>query len=421
MSWRLVQKGQPPLVVAYLMGPGADADHDGRGDTDESVMAALPGAAIVETAEAPLQGGDLAAARKLAGLAADAPVVLCGYSAGCQSVRAHLIAGLKPAAVVTIDGTSGAVPLAKWQRDVWTTLLAEAEVGERTWVATCTLQRYTETLANPFAATSNVLAEVFDAAALRAVRASAKPLANYPGEPVYEHHAGSAHLLAYGSTNCDKAAHIAQATRVFPKLLAEYISGLYPASAAVIETVPHWRDSSFSLGERCALWCLAEMDAGVHEEPAGSNTSPRIREYLAPAYRRATGQLLGLKAGAWCVVAQCMAQRECLAPGEAGAHGYYASGVELEESARTVGTWRTPQDVRDGRWQPMRGDLAVLPRTGSDPAKAGWERHGVRVLDAPPLGGGAWRSIGGNEGDRWQITARQTGNEVGWIEYPRKN
>jgi hypothetical protein len=171
------------------------------------------------------------------------------------------------------------------------------------------------------------------------------------------------------------------------------------------EPAPAWRDPGRPLGERAVAWSLAELAAGVHEEPPGSNTGPRIVEYLAPCER--SGRPLGLTAGAWCAASACAAGRGALLPGEELPHAYRASGLELVADATERGTWRPKGHV------PRVGDLAIY---GRGPA-GGWQRHVVRVLE---VDGERWRSIGGNESDRWQVTERRLDDAalLGFIEYP---
>lgn len=403
MSFRVVQRGTPPLVVCWLYGP-VDVDKDGIDDLAE----ALPGLTIVADAKS---SGSLTEARAIAGVSSDAPLVLVGYSAGCQPVRALMLTGAKPVAVVTIDGNHAGLPPASAQLSVWRELAAEARRGERQWIATCCLQRYVERLAQPYMATSTLLSRVLDLPELATMKASQVPLPSYPAEPVFELHEGGLDVLAYPSTDCDKAAHAAQMRHVLPRVAREYLAPMLIDSPAT-ERHP-WQDSTLSLGERCVRFCEAEMAAGVREAPPGSNTSPRIRAYLEPCARRATGKPLGLTAAAWCAAAQCFAQRECLRPGESGAHGYFCSGAELTESAKSVGTWRDPG------YTPRVGDLVILLRKGvSDPASAGWERHVARVRTAPV--DGAVTTIGGNEENGWRVSDLRLDDAriTGWVAYP---
>ncbi len=47
------------------------------------------------------------------------PIVIAGYSAGCQGVRLQLLEGYCPDAVVAIDGTHSSRPPQEWQIEVW--------------------------------------------------------------------------------------------------------------------------------------------------------------------------------------------------------------------------------------------------------------------------------------------------------------
>lgn len=392
-TWRVVQRGRGPLVACYLVGDVCDPD----------LRAALPGAPIVARSDAPLTPTrpDIDGIRTAAG--ADSRTVLVGWSAGCQPIRYYLRNGLDASAVVCLDGTSANYPTPEpWQIDTWAMLANSARRGETVFVATCTQQSYVEQL-RPTAERPNDHPYMWTRHVLQRAIGQDIP-------PGFEVHDGGLHVFSHPSASIDGAAHIREVREHMPELLRRYIAPIY--GDALPDTEPMPAVVGGTLGERCVVWCEAELAAGVREEPAGSNTSPRIREYLAPAYRRATGQLLGLSSGAWCAAAQSFAQRSCLLAGEAGAHGYYASGVELAESAKEVGTWREPG------WTPRRGDLCVLVRAGSDPATASWERHVVRVVDV--RADGTWISIGGNEADRWRYTTRRLDDAAitGWIEYP---
>jgi hypothetical protein len=55
-----------------------------------------------------------------------------------------------------------------------------------------------------------------------------------------------------------------------------------------------------TIGERALDVAMQELDAGIKEEPPGSNTSPRIKEYLYPCVRGDRNIRLGLTASNWC-------------------------------------------------------------------------------------------------------------------------
>lgn len=148
---------------------------------------------------------------------------------------------------------------------------------------------------------------------------------------------------------------------------------------------------------------LSEFAAGVCETPAGSNTSPRIREYLAGCMRG--GRRVGITSGSWCAAfaSWCDVQ--------AGLDTTPRAAVwELVEDARAAGLWREVGYV------PRAGDLAVFKR-GGDPRVRGQEGHVGRVERAD---GSTYWTIDGNVGDRVARVERRMGEEdlVGWIYYP---
>jgi len=413
MTLRCVQagRGEPrPAVFLFLDGPGGDADHDGIGDQDEKLIAALgPEPCIV--ADDSAKGAEsmsslLAYARRAGGFSDPAGYALVGYSMGVQRVRALLVTGADPMATVCIDGTHASKPPVPWQIDVWRELAAEARRGERLFVATCTLQRYVERLSpGAYTSTSRVLAAALDASIFETMKAARKPLIGYPGVPVAAIHEGALHAYAYASTNCDHGAHLAQGRDVLPAMLAEHVrAAIVTLRPPAPPPEPVHNEPWAPLAERCVLWCENEMARGIREEPPGSNTSERIREYLAPCVRRATGLLLGLRAGAWCAAAQSCAQRECLAPGEQTRHGYRAAVSEIVEDAKQQGTFR------DRAYRPKRGDLMIRTREGG--------LHVARVR-TEPLPDGSFTTIAGNESDRWSVSAMKLTDPriVGWVVY----
>ena len=246
-KWQTIQRGAGPTVVVYLCDPSLGP----------KLRDALPTAPIVVTVESGRTDtlDDVHAAQK-AGGSPDAGVVLCGFSAGCQGVRAHLWHGLDPVAVVALDGTAGAWPTPRPdQVDVWRTLADEARRRERVAVLTCTQQRYTQRLTaaqgGPFAATSTILARALDMPELGTTKPAADYLAAYPGEPVVERHDGGLHVYQYPGTDCDAGAHGAQLTKVFPELLRRHIAPIY---GALHDTDPAPRPG--------AGWLASVLDGG---------------------------------------------------------------------------------------------------------------------------------------------------------------
>jgi hypothetical protein len=412
MGFRVVQRGSAPVVIGYLINPKRDAE----------LREALPGLAIVMSTDAPPvpKMSELDAIRRMVDLPA-AEVALIGYSAGCQSVRTFLRNGVRPRAVLTIDGTAANWPKPlDWQIDVWRQLAEEARRGDRMWVATCTQQTYTEHLQkerdghDPFMATVHVLERVLD----------------LPLPPGLEVHEGDLHVISYDSARMDGEAHIRQQSVVMMELVREYLApyllddGEGPVTEPTQPSPPSWRDPRLTLGERAAILAIREMHAGVKEEPPGSNTSPRIREYLAPAHRN--GKLLNLEAAEWCAAFACWCIFTALGPysdrgtdnrrdDEVMPFPYSVSGVEIEEAAKRNGAF---WPARSG-YIPRRGDLAIY-RRGSGRPEDEWKRHVTMVLDAPTDDGPDFTAIAGNESNTVAITKRKLTDTtlVGFVEMP---
>lgn len=348
-------------------------------------------------------------------------LVLLGWSAGCQAIRAHLKAGARPQVVVALDGTSGSVPADDAAHVApWRELAERARAGGCLALLSHTGMTYTERLppAQRYAATVTIL---------RAATGWALD-DDGPIEAPVERVEGDLHVLSCRSAAGgapDAAAHVAQVTTLLPRLLrghvVPWLARRFPPDGSggemplpVVNGGPPATTPPLSLGERCVRLSQSEA-ATVRESPDGSNTSARIREYLAPCARRATGAYLGLVAANWCAAGACWVQREALLPGEHGAHGYRASGAELVDDATEVGTWRPVTVVRDGGWTPARGDLAIYHRG----LPGSWERHVARVVEW--RSDGTYRTIGANEANRWRETERRLDDRdlLGFIAYPR--
>lgn len=174
-----------------------------------------------------------------------------------------------------------------------------------------------------------------------------------------------------------------------------------PAPANPAQARPQNAPSALaSLGDRCTDWCLSEMGKGVAEDPPGSSTGPRIKQYFEAARRRGSEQLLGISQGDWCAVAQSAALASVAQPGEPVPHAYRAAVRELREDAQQSGAWVPIDVVRRGEYQIRRGDLLVF-RRGNVAAGLG---HVARV-DTPP-NQGVVVAIGANEDNTWRRRSR---------------
>ena len=163
--------------------------------------------------------------------------------------------------------------------------------------------------------------------------------------------------------------------------------------------------SGETLGERALRFAVAELDAGVREEPSGSNDAPRIALYRSGAMRGE--RALNAGPGPWCAYAAswCAAQA-----GEGAPHGWRASVAELIRDARAVGAWHPAGDG----YQPQRGDLACFGRAGESPVNGG-KGHVGRV---ERVEGSTLVSVDANHGDRWARVYRPIDVALGWIAYP---
>ena len=357
------------------------------------------------------------------------PVVLIGWSAGVQSLRALLRQGFNPTAVVALDGTAANYPTPEsWQIDTWRDLIVRARKGEACAVLTCTSQTYVETLAKPFMATRHVLE-----------RASGSDLTP-PERGVTRVVESGMHLWSYWSKTIDGAAHVEQVTKVLPEALDVVREWFRPGTRVVMspreaarltrlsddvaagrvslddamarlcdEPIPPTDPAPVkppSLGERALAWSLERL--GLREDPPGSNTGPEISLWLAACERG--GRPIGIKQGSWCSAFACAAQAAVRAPDEAPAHGRRAAVHELVEDARAFGTWRDPS------YRPKVGDLAIFKRNGADPRFQG-EGHVGRVS---AVAGDMYTTVDGNHGDEVARVERRFDdpNLVGFIAYP---
>lgn len=272
---------------------------------DRALQEALPGWGIVASDQAPLgvSQGDVQAARVLAGAPPDAGLLLIGYSAGCQSVRAALIGRAVPEdlirGVAVFDGTHSSIPPNPVHIDVWRRLLGRAREGSVRLVMTATSMGYTERIpvGQPGRATST--RHVLEAALGHVLEV---------GQPVQ---APGLHVELFPSQDIDREAHIQQQREVMPRLLA----------------------SVFGRAEGLSL----------------------TSEVLAPV--RALGEGLAE------FIAASLARSE--PPPSRAPHGYRCSVAELVSDARALGTWRDrdahvpqPGDLA------ISGRLGQDPRTG---------------------------------------------------------
>lgn len=167
-----------------------------------------------------------------------------------------------------------------------------------------------------------------------------------------------------------------------------------------------------SLGLRALRVALQEWCAGVCEVPPGSNSGPRIREYLAGCVRRRTGEALELTASEWCAAAASWCVERAKRGDETAPHGWRAAGAEIETELKERGAWMAVEHVRTGLYRLRPGDLVILTR-----GTASWQRHVCRLV--AHKGDRIW-TIGGNENNRWRLTPRRLSDAdmLGFGAYP---
>lgn len=144
MAWSVQEKGSGArrdlIVVAH-------------GGVTEAIRAAAPDAVVVGVSFPPMQGfyaavapdklpplGDLVrGALQQSGASELGRLVLCGFSEGCQAVRAWLGAGEVPSAAIAIDGIHGTKPApSAAQVAPWRSFFGRARAGERFGAVTAT-------------------------------------------------------------------------------------------------------------------------------------------------------------------------------------------------------------------------------------------------------------------------------------------
>lgn len=412
MTLRLVRKAGPVagtakprgIMVGWLVGS----------QVDTILGAALPRDwAIVTDPTAPLNPtfDTIRQARALAGVDATVPVLLVGWSAGCQTVRNLLLSNVLPkdqiAGVAVFDGTSSSWPkINPAHVRLWADLATEARKGGVPFVATATEMVYTKDLKDdprtvkveaPFAPTSYVLE-----AALGVTLEVAHPIIE--GNLYVELHPSPKDASPPAA-----AAHVREVNVHLP-LLLNFMFGdrswaaptepapevVTPEPAGPAPTPAEVPASSLTPRQRLLAWYLKELADGVAEVPLGSNAGPRVDDYAALPYTRrdpktgkekALGKLTG---AAWCAM---MFSYGVFAVG-AEAWPWFTprvSGAELRADAERVGRWHSAADVRAGKYVPQPGDYAQFKRKGE-----AWETHST-IVETWSLSG-AVTTIGGNEG-----------------------
>lgn len=179
-----------------------------------------------------------------------------------------------------------------------------------------------------------------------------------------------------------------------------------------------------SLGERSLDVAWTELRSGVREDPVGSNTGPRVKEYLVPCLRGDRNVKLNLVASNWCSAFACWCQMKALEEGEQPAHGYRAGVVELvadaiDDKALWTGAWIPIAKVIDEEETPKIGDLAIYDRSVLGRPETSWWRHVNRVCRYDKETG-LFAAIGGNERQKVSLSEQTITNSrlLGFLSYP---
>lgn len=434
MTWTTIAHGPDGTVLCWHVG-----------DVARQLADALPGW-TVRVASGPSTPAPVTPGR----------VVLVGYSAGCQGVRAALLGPIpSPCAVVTIDGTHASLPPAPWQLEVWRALAERARARECLWLATClAAHRYVERIPAGQPGRAMATVSVLErATGLVLRREPTRPPSGLVDGRVTGRPAecgladvvddGGLRVRSYLSADTDHAEHEAQLTRVLPDLWRTVVVPWLVAGRADTDPAPPPSDATpvptgdepVRLGLRCLAWLGVEAVAGVRELP-GPRHDPRILGYSRDCRRG--GTLVGVEPralvprgegglyrpawvggvplplprdeDAWCAAIQSAALAASLVPGEAPPHGLRVSVRELVEDARAVGALRL---VGSG-YEPRPGDLAVTGRAGGDPLRGGTGHvHRVVQVDGP-----RYLAIGGNEGDTVRVDWHPRARVLAWVAYP---
>jgi len=376
------------------------------------LKAALPGWAILATDQkllTPSASGLLAEVRRLKNVDVNVPIYLAGFSAGVQSVRYLLISNAGAfAEAASLDGAHAKFPEPlDWQIETWQKALERAELGSFSLIMTATSLAYVETLPAPYMSTRHVIERVLS------LPADSMKVSN----PIER---GRAYFRLYDGAN--KAAHAQQQNNVMPELLAKLWAPLYAAPPAVtppaVTPAPLadfdparivWPDS-LSLRWRLLRWMIGELAAKVREEPNGSNTGPRIKDYYtADTYRK--GKSLRVGPTAWCLIMISFGLQEVAEKGDK-LPPLRVSGIEYENDAKERGDWIDVKDARPG--EDFSGYICIADRSTKT---GGWERHGTVV--ATPFGSdGSFMTIGGNEENAVRATLHtltEPGRVLGFV------
>lgn len=142
------------------------------------------------------------------GIEAPSKVILGGFSAGCQGVRAWANAGFTPDIALAADGIHASDPPTGPQSEGWQRFKTLAESGQMAFGVS-----YSQVNATTFLPTRESIRRILGVDTSRF---------GPPTDPAVQ---CSGRFCAYGGTGSDGAAHLAQRVDIMPLMLANALSG----------------------------------------------------------------------------------------------------------------------------------------------------------------------------------------------------
>jgi hypothetical protein len=175
-------------------------------------------------------------ARREAGPFSVRGVVLGGFGGGCRAVREQIREGARPDVVLALDGVSGppgALLPDEYYLGPWRVAADRARRGECLAVFTHTAQTYMEALPHEQRFPSPITV-------LREITGFALP-ALEPGDPPVQTRDGGLVVQSFPSHAIDRAAHVAQMTEAFPRIVSDVVLPWLREMDFTPTSLPRWQ------------------------------------------------------------------------------------------------------------------------------------------------------------------------------------
>ena len=325
-------------------------------------------------------------------------VILAGFSGGGQGITAQLNAvpeSAWPEAAVVVDGWHCSALKTEKELASRRAFVAAARRGERVLAAS-----HTQIKPPTYTSTRETL---------EALTGLTLDKAGPVNDPVRtEDHA----LLIESFTGATGNDHSLQTRVVAARIVLEAmdaLDGLGIAGSRDVGPAP-LTASTFAL--RSLEQAEREIAAGVHEVPDGSNSGPRVSQYLARCVRGGIwqdGELVGehfigtpahpFDGAPWCSGAVGLCDEAAARPGDR-IPPWRASVYERIVDAKAMGTWHP---IGDG-YVPQVGDHGVFARDGQEPERGG---HGhINWVTLVTLEAGVFATLDPNHNNGWGRVTR---------------